>query len=169
MMAEPLLKSMAHCESLAKTKPKRIYLSPQGKPFTHAVAKELASQESLIFLCGRYEGIDERVIDLAIDEEYSIGDYVLSGGEFPAMVMIDAITRLLPEALGDATSALTESFAEGLLDYPQYTRPPIVEGHAVPDVLQGGNHQEIARWREQQALTRTQERRPDLLNSDRSE
>ena len=142
-----------------------IYLSPQGGRFDQARARELAGQQRLILLAGRYEGIDERVIDLEVDEELSIGDYVLSGGELPALVVMDALTRLLPGALGDADSAEQDSFMDGLLDYPHYTRPEEIDGMQVPDVLVGGHHAEIRRWRHKQALGRTWLRRPDLLDA----
>ena len=140
-----------------------IYLSPQGRRFDQSGAQELAQREQLIFVAGRYEGIDERVIETEIDEEWSIGDYVLSGGELAAMVLIDAVTRLLPGALNDAQSAQQDSFTDGLLDCPHYTRPEIYEGRRVPDVLLGGNHAEIRRWRLKQSLGRTWLRRPELL------
>lgn len=142
-----------------------IYLSPQGRRFDQARARELAGQQRLILLAGRYEGIDERVIDLEVDEELSIGDYVLSGGELPALVVMDALTRLLPGALGDADSAEQDSFMDGLLDYPHYTRPEEIDGRQVPDVLVGGHHADIRRWRHKQALGRTWLRRPDLLEA----
>jgi len=144
-----------------------IYLSPQGGRFDQARARELAQQPRLILLAGRYEGIDERVIDLEVDEELSVGDYVLSGGELPALVVMDALTRLLPGALGDADSAQEDSFMDGLLDYPHYTRPEEIDGLQVPDVLIGGHHEEIRRWRHKQALGRTWLRRPDLLETQR--
>jgi len=151
---------------------KVIFLSPQGRKLDQAGLADLASRQKLILVAGRYEGIDERLIDTVIDEEYSIGDYVLSGGELPAMVLIDGVTRLLPGALGDEDSAAQDSFADVangdattpvLLDYPQYTRPEQVEEQTVPDVLLSGNHQQIDRWRRKQALGRTYDRRPDLL------
>ena len=140
-----------------------IYLSPQGRQLNQAGAVELAAREQLILVAGRYEGIDERLIDTEIDEEWSIGDYVLSGGELAAMVLIDAVTRLLPGALGDEQSAQQDSFTAGLLDCPHYTRPEEYAGNRVPDVLLGGNHELIRRWRLKQALGRTWLRRPDLL------
>jgi tRNA (guanine37-N1)-methyltransferase len=142
-----------------------IYLSPQGGRFDQVRARELAQQSRLILLAGRYEGIDERVIELEVDEELSIGDYVLSGGELPALVVMDALTRLLPGALGDADSAQEDSFMDGLLDYPHYTRPEESDGLRVPDVLIGGHHADIRRWRHKQALGRTWLRRPDLLQA----
>lgn len=140
-----------------------IHLSPQGKPLTQELVQELSSQQEMILLSGRYEGIDERIIEEYVNLEISLGDYVLSGGELPAMVLIDAITRLLPEALGHEDSASQDSFMQGLLDCPHYTRPEIFNGQKVPDVLLSGDHKKIASWRLQQALGRTQLRRPDLL------
>ena len=144
---------------------KVIYLSPQGKPLTQDIVGELAKEEQLILVAGRYEGIDERLIDQLIDEEYSIGDYVLSGGELPAMVLIDSMARLQPGAVGDVKSVIEDSFVDGLLDHPHYTRPEVVEGVEVPAVLLSGNHKKIDRWRLKMRLGRTNERRPDLINS----
>ena len=140
-----------------------VLLSPQGKQFTQSLAAEFALCEQLVLICGRYEGVDERVAEALVTDEVSIGDYVLSGGEPAAAVVIDAIVRLLPGALGSATSATYESFSDGLLDYPHYTRPPKFEEMEVPDVLLTGNHAEIARWREQAAGEKTKRNRPDLL------
>jgi tRNA (guanine37-N1)-methyltransferase len=140
-----------------------IYLSPQGRKVDHRGLQELSNRPGLVMVCGRYEGVDERLIKAEIDEEWSIGDYVLSGGELAAMVMIDGITRLLPGALGHEDSASEDSFAEGLLDYPHFTRPEEVDGMGVPAVLKSGDHQAIQRWRQKQALGRTWLRRPDLL------
>ena len=140
-----------------------VCLSPQGRKLDHAKVVELSQRPQLLLLAGRYEGFDERLIDAEADEEISIGDFVLSGGELAAMALIDAVTRLLPGVLGDDASAAGESFVDGLLDYPQYTRPQEVNGVRVPDVLLSGNHAEIRRWRFQQALARTWLRRPDLL------
>lgn len=142
---------------------KVIYLSPQGKKIDQQVLSTLAETDRLILVAGRYEGIDERLIDTVIDEEYSIGDYVISGGELAAMVMIDGIARLLPGAVGDRESVERESFISGLLDYPQYTRPEAIDELEVPPVLLSGNHKEIDRWRLKESLGRTLERRPDLL------
>jgi len=141
-----------------------IYLSPQGRRLDQAAVRRFAALPRMILLAGRYEGIDERLIEQHVDEEWSIGDYVLSGGEPAALVWIDAVTRLLPGALGDEESALRDSFMDGLLDYPHYSRPEVINGKAVPDVLLGGNHAEIERWRMKQSLGRTWQRRPDLLD-----
>lgn len=140
-----------------------IYLAADGVPLTHARARELAQLPGMMLLAGRYEGVDERLIEMEIDESVSIGDYVLSGGELPALVLIDAVVRLLPGVLGDEESAQQDSFVAGLLDWPHYTRPEVYEGRAVPDVLASGNHAAIRRWRMKQALGRTWSRRPDLL------
>ncbi len=141
-----------------------IYLSPQGAPLTHERVMQLAAgEEGVILLCGRYEGIDERLIERCVDEEISIGDFVLSGGELPAMVLIDAVVRQLPGVLGDAASAVEDSFVSGLLDCPHYTRPETYEGEAVPAVLMSGDHKRIRRWRLKQSLERTRRRRPELF------
>ncbi len=140
-----------------------VCLSPQGTVFDQAVAQRIAGLSGIVFVAGRYEGIDERLLESVIDEELSLGDFVLSGGEIAAMAVIDAVARLLPGVLGDAASALQDSFMEGLLDHPHYTRPEEVDGRRVPDVLLSGDHARIAKWRHQQALGRSFERRPDLL------
>ena len=142
---------------------KVIFLSPQGKLITQNALQHFTKQAELILICGRYEGIDERLIQHDIDEEWSIGDYVLSGGEFAAMVMIDGVARLLPDVLGDPESASQDSFCDGLLDYPHYTRPEEIDGQRVPEVLLSGNHQTILKWRKEQALLKTTLKRPDLL------
>ncbi len=162
MRVEPLRDAIREARA-ATTNSRVIYLSPQGRKLDQAGLEELATRPGLILVCGRYEGVDERLLRAEVDEEWSIGDYVLSGGELPAMVMIDGITRLLPGALGHAQSAEQDSFASGLLDYPQFTRPEAFEGEAVPEVLLSGDHQAIARWRQKQALGRTWLRRPELL------
>jgi tRNA (guanine37-N1)-methyltransferase len=149
-------------ESIAAGK-RVALLSPQGPPFTQSLAAEFAECEQLVLICGRYEGVDERVASALVTDEISIGDYVLSGGEPAALVVIDATVRLLPGALGSETSAANESFSSGLLDCPQYTRPPEFEGMRAPEVLLTGNHAEIARWREQAAREKTRQNRPDLL------
>lgn len=141
-----------------------LYLSPQGKRLDQARLKTLVAKEALLLVAGRYEGVDERLIEQEVDEEWSIGDYVLSGGELAAMVLIDGVVRLLPEVLGAEDSAQQDSFVNGLLDYPHYTRPEIIEGHRVPSVLLSGDHKAIYRWRLKQALGRTWVKRPDLLN-----
>lgn len=141
-----------------------ILLTPKGRLFTHKVARELAHHSRLLLICGRYEGIDERVHRYLATDEISIGDYVLAGGEIPAMVIVEAVTRLLPGVLGDPSATFEDSHAEGLLEYPQYTRPATFRGHEVPEVLLSGNHAEIVRWRRRQALRRTWERRPELLD-----
>lgn len=138
-------------------------LSPQGKPFTQSMAAEFAQLEQLVLICGRYEGVDERVADALVTDEVSIGDYVLSGGEPAALVVVDAVVRLIPGALGSETSAATESFSAGLLDYPHYTRPPEFEGMHAPEVLLTGHHAEIERWRQEAAEEKTKRNRPDLL------
>lgn len=140
-----------------------VLLSAQGRVFNQSLAKDLSQQEQIVLICGRYEGVDERVAEALVTDEVSIGDYVLSGGEPAALVVIDTVVRLLPGALGSETSAVHESFSEGLLDYPQYTRPPEFRGLRVPDVLLTGNHAEIARWRRAEALKKTKKNRPDLL------
>jgi tRNA (guanine37-N1)-methyltransferase len=140
-----------------------ILLDPQGRVFTQKIAEELSRYPHLALLCGRYEGIDERVRQYLVTDEISIGDYVLSGGELPALILIDAITRLIPGALGDPEGAWDDSHAMGLLEYPHYTRPPVFRGWGVPEILLSGDHGHIARWRRQQALLRTWQRRPDLL------
>jgi len=140
-----------------------VLLSPQGRSFTQALAADFAQSEQLVLLCGRYEGVDERVADALVTDEVSIGDYVLSGGEPAALVVVDAVVRLLPGALGSATSATNESFSDGLLDCPQYTRPPEFRGMRAPEVLMNGHHAEIARWRREASMEKTKRNRPDLL------
>ena len=150
-------KADSFCES------KVVYLSPQGKPLTQSLLQEASKLSQLILVAGRYEGVDERFIARDCDEEWSLGDYVISGGELAALIVIDAITRLLPNVLGNVQSALQDSHSDGLLDYPQFTRPECIENKAVPDVLLSGNHKDIAQWRMKQALGRTWQKRPDLL------
>lgn len=164
MMVEPLRQAIKQAKRNTPQLPAQVcHLSPQGKLLNQQEIEKLAQQSHLILLTSRYEGIDERLIELEIDNEYSIGDYVISGGELAAMTMIDAITRLLPGALGDIKSAQQDSFTSGLLDYPHYTRPEIIDDKKVPQTLLSGNHQEIAQWRLKQALGRTWLRRPDIL------
>ena len=163
MQAEPVHRCyQAICDKTGR-KPKRvIYLTPQGKVFDQSVAQELAREEELVFLCGHYEGIDERVLEEIVTDPISLGDYVLTGGELPAMVMMDAVSRLVPGVLGNGDSADTESFSDGLLEYPQYTRPAEVLGRKVPEVLLSGHHEKIETWRREKSLERTREFRPDL-------
>jgi tRNA (guanine37-N1)-methyltransferase len=158
---EPIFEA---AESLAGEDTWTVLTTPAGRPFDQAVARELSRREHVLLLCGSYEGVDERVREALVDDELSIGDYVLTNGGLPAMVIIDAITRLLPGALGDDESAAEESFSHGLLEYPHYTRPAEFRGMKVPDVLLSGHHAEIAQWRAGQAKLRTAQRRPDLLN-----
>lgn len=164
MQAEPIYKAYSDLkDKIGKETLRVVYLTPQGKVFNQEFAKELASEEDLVFLCGHYEGIDERVLELIVTDYISIGDYVLTGGELPAMVMVDAISRLVPDVLSNDTSAEFESFHDNLLEYPQYTRPEEYMGKKVPEVLLSGHHSNIEEWRRQQSLLRTLKRRPDLL------
>lgn len=165
MMVQPLTDAIAAAKQALGAETKVIYMSPQGRKLDQTGVKELAQCEKLILIAGRYEGIDERVIQHQVDEEWSIGDYVLSGGELPAMVLIDAVARMVPGVLGHQDSAAEDSFATGLLDYPHYTRPEQLDGEAVPPVLLSGHHEKIRRWRLQQALGRTWLRRPEMLNN----
>jgi tRNA (guanine37-N1)-methyltransferase len=171
MLPDPLKQAIGRARSAQETSTgaagRVIYLSPQGRRLDHAKVLELTALPSLTLLCGRYEGIDQRLIDRHVDEEISLGDFVLSGGELPAMVLLDAIVRHLPGALNDADSAQEDSFVDGLLDCPHYTRPEVYEGEQVPQVLLSGNHAAIRRWRLKQALGRTWQRRPDLLEGRR--
>ena len=164
MALQPLKSALEAARERTQSKAPVIYLSPQGRRLEQRDIVDLASLDSMILLCGRYEGIDERFIDGYVDDEISIGDYVVSGGELPAMVLLDALIRLLPGALGSDDSAAQDSFfGTNLLDYPHYTRPEIVDGRRVPEVLLSGDHARIAEWRERQSLLRTLERRPDML------
>jgi tRNA (guanine37-N1)-methyltransferase len=164
MKPEPIVEAV---EALAGKKGERaarvLLMSPQGETFTQERAKQLAREGHLVLVCGRYEGVDQRAIEVAVDEELSLGDYVLSGGEVPAMAVVEGIVRLLPGVLGNPESASADSFEAGLLEGPQYTRPPVFRGLAVPEVLRGGDHAAVARWRRERALEATRERRPDLL------
>lgn len=160
---EPLASTIRAARADAGPESRVIYLTPQGRRLEQRGVSELAARDSLVLVAGRYEGIDERVVETEIDEEWSIGDYVLSGGELAAMVLVDAVTRMLPGTLGHANSAREDSFFGGLLDCPHYTRPEVAAGLSVPEVLLGGNHSAIRRWRLKQALGRTWKRRPDLL------
>jgi len=167
MLAEPLEKAIAAARqaqmAAGAEKPKVVYLSPQGRLLDHALVMDMVATGGLVLLAGRYEGVDERLLRREVDEEISIGDYVLSGGELPAMVLMDSIIRQLPGVLGDAESAEQDSFVNGLLDYPHYTRPEVYQGESVPEVLLSGHHAVIQKWRLKQALGRTWQRRPDLL------
>lgn len=164
MMVEPLRQAITAAKQAGGDATRVIYLSPQGKPLTQKGVRTLVEYSNMVMVCGRYEGIDERVIERYIDEEWSIGDYVLSGGELPAMVLMDAVARLVPGVLGHHASATEDSFAEGLLDCPHYTRPEVLDGASVPGVLLSGDHEKIRQWRLQQSLGRTWLRRPELLN-----
>jgi len=162
MMCQPLFDAVEHVQALASPPGKVILMSPQGRPLTQAVAGELARRERIVLVAGRYEGFDERIRVALADDEISLGDFVLSGGEIPAMAVVDAVVRLLPGVLGSDESSVEESFSTGLLEYPQYTRPREFRGMAVPDVLVNGHHAMIETWRREQAEHRTQKRRPDL-------
>ncbi len=150
------------CNRLGR-RPRVLYMTPQGKVFNQKIAEELAGEEDLVFLCGHYEGIDERALEMIVTDYLSVGDYVLTGGELPAMVMIDCISRLVPGVLNNDESVEIESFHDNLLEYPQYTRPEVYEGRAVPEVLLSGHHKNIEEWRRRESIRRTFERRPDLL------
>ncbi len=162
VMPEPVYRAYKDLTKNMKKKPRVVYLTPQGTTFHQEMAKELAKEEELVFLCGHYEGIDERVLEEIVTDYVSIGDYVLTGGELPAMVMIDSISRLVPGVLHNDDSAGDESFENGLLEYPQYTRPPVFLDKEVPEVLLSGHHENIRKWRHEQSVKRTKERRPDL-------
>ena len=163
MQAGPVYGAYQSVVEKAQAKPRVIYLSPQGQTFSQSMAEEFAKEEELIFLCGHYEGIDERVLEEIVTDYVSIGDYVLTGGELPAMVMIDAISRLIPGVLHNDVSAEFESFQDNLLEYPQYTRPEEWHGKKVPEILLSGHHANVEKWRREQSIIRTAERRPDLL------
>ncbi|OGA42670.1 MAG: tRNA (guanosine(37)-N1)-methyltransferase TrmD [Betaproteobacteria bacterium RIFCSPLOWO2_12_FULL_65_110] len=163
MLAEPLEKAIAAAKAAAEGEAKVVHLSPQGRSLDHRKVRELVEAPRLVLLCGRYEGVDERLVARCVDEEVSIGDYVISGGELAAMVLIDAVVRQLPGVLGDEQSAEQDSFVHGLLDCPHYTRPEVYKGVAVPGMLLSGHHAQIERWRLKQALGRTWMRRPELL------
>jgi len=161
---QPLFDALYHVLGAYESeKPKVILMSPQGKVLDQDLARQLSKEHGLVIICGHYEGVDQRVIDRLVDMEISIGDYVLTGGELPAMVLIDCVGRLIPGVLGNPESTQDESFSRGLLEYPQYTRPYEYEGYTVPDVLLSGNHQEIQRWRLKESLRNTLQKRPDLL------
>lgn len=163
MQAGPVYGAYQSVVEKAQGKPRVIYLSPQGQTFSQSMAEEFAKEEELIFLCGHYEGIDERVLEEIVTDYVSIGDYVLTGGELPAMVMIDAISRLIPGVLHNDVSAEFESFQDNLLEYPQYTRPEEWHGKKVPEILLSGHHANVEKWRREQSIIRTAQRRPDLL------
>ena len=163
MQAEPVYLAYKSIEERINKKPRVIYLTPQGKVFNQSMAEDFAKEEDLVFLCGHYEGIDERVLDMIVSDNVSICDYVLTGGELPAMVMIDSISRLVKGVLNNEDSAEYESFNNNLLEHPQYTRPEVFEGRHVPPVLLTGHHKNIEKWRREESLKRTYERRPELL------
>ena len=165
IQAPPVYRAWESVVEKTGKKPRVIYLTPQGPVLTQKKAQELAGEEELILLCGHYEGIDERVLEEIVTDDLSIGDYVLTGGEFPAMVLIDAVSRMVPGVLTNEQSGEEESFMDGLLEYPQYTRPEVFHGREVPEILKSGHHARIADWRRRQSLKRTLERRPELLET----
>ncbi len=167
MQAEPVCRACEDLKSRIDGDPRVIYLTPQGRVFNQKMAEEFACEEDLIFLCGHYEGVDERVLDKIVTDNVSIGDYVLTGGELPAMVMMDAISRMVPGVLSNEESGVSETFSDNLLEYPQYTRPENWRGRAVPEVLLSGNHGKVDQWRREQSLLRTYQNRPDLLKEAR--
>jgi tRNA (guanine37-N1)-methyltransferase len=167
MLAKPLEAAIVAAKqrqvALGLATPRVVFMSPQGRPLTHERVMQLKDEPGLVVLCGRYEAVDQRLLDRVVDEEISLGDFVLSGGELPAMALMDAVVRQLPGVLGDDASAIEDSFVNGLLDSPHYTRPETYEGVSVPPVLMGGNHAEIVKWRRQRMLEATARKRPDLL------
>ncbi|MBQ3392389.1 MAG: tRNA (guanosine(37)-N1)-methyltransferase TrmD [Lachnospiraceae bacterium] len=165
MQAQPVYDAYMSVKERMSGPARVIYMSPQGKTFDQELAMELSQEEELVILCGHYEGIDERVLEEIVTDEISIGDYVLTGGELPAMVVVDAVSRLIPGVLGNRVSSDTDSFMDGLLEYPQYSRPEVWRDKKVPDVLLSGNHAEVDKWRRKQSLLRTRERRPDLYEA----
>ena len=165
MQAGPVVRACRDVEARIGKKPRVIYMTPQGRPFTQKIAEELATEEDLVFLCGHYEGIDERALELCVTDFLSAGDFVLTGGELPAMMMIDCISRLVPGVLNNEVSAEFESFQDNLLEYPQYSRPVEFEGLRVPEVLLSGHHANIEAWRREKSLERTLKWRPDLLEN----
>ncbi len=165
MQAPPVYDAYQALADRLGKRPRVLYMTPQGKVFNQKIAEELAKEEDLVFLCGHYEGIDERVLEMIVTDSLSVGDYVLTGGELPAMMMIDCISRLIPGVLNNDVSAEVESFHDNLLEYPQYTRPEVFMGKRVPDVLLSGHHANIEAWRREQSIRRTLERRPDLLKN----
>lgn len=164
MQAEPIYRTWESITTRIGKQPRVVYMTPQGAVFNQAMAQDFAKEEDLIILCGHYEGVDERVLEMIVTDHVSIGDYVLTGGELPAMVMIDCISRLVPGVLNNDVSAEFESFHENLLEYPQYTRPEEFMGRRVPEILLSGHHANIEKWRHEQSVLRTRERRPDLLD-----
>ncbi len=163
MQAEPIYRAYAALTERIGKKPRVVYMTPQGRTFTQSIAEELAKEDELVFLCGHYEGVDERVLEMIATDYLSAGDYVLTGGELPAMMMIDCISRLIPGVLNNDVSAEFESFHDNLLEYPQYTRPEEFMGRKVPDILLSGHHANVEKWRREQSIIRTLERRPELL------
>ena len=163
MRIDVLDRALEHVQSLANQRGLVVFLSPQGEKLDDTLVRELATNERLVLVCGRYEGVDERFVEHCVDREISIGDYILTGGELPAMVLIDAVARHIPGALGDETSPEEESFVDGLLEHPQYTRPAEYKGWIVPEILLSGHHAKIEKWKKEQREVRTRERRPDLL------
>lgn len=164
MQAQPIYDAYQSIAEKAKGA-RAVYMTPQGRPFTQRIAEELSKEENLVFLCGHYEGIDERIIEEIVTDEISLGDFVLTGGELAAITIIDAVSRLVPGVLGKEDSFADESFSDGLLEYPQYTRPPVFHGKEVPEILLSGHHANIAKWRRDQSLIRTVKKRPDLLET----
>lgn len=165
-MPEPLFAAVEFCRGPERSAQSRvILLTPQGKTWRQDLALDLSGLRHVILICGRYEGVDQRVIDCLVDSEISVGDFVLTGGEIPAMVVLDSVVRLIPGALGNSDSALNESFSTGLLDYPQYTRPAAFRGQAVPEVLLSGDHARIAKWRKERALDKTLRHRPEMAEN----
>lgn len=164
MQAQPIYDAYQSIAEKAKGA-RVVYMTPQGRPFTQRIAEELSKEENLVFLCGHYEGIDERIIEEIVTDEISLGDFVLTGGELAAITIIDAVSRLVPGVLGKEDSFADESFSDGLLEYPQYTRPPVFHGKEVPEILLSGHHANIAKWRREQSLIRTVKKRPDLLET----
>ena len=166
MQAEPVYQCYESiCRSIGNSRPRVVFMTPQGRTFNQQMAEELSREEDLILLCGHYEGIDERVLEKIVTDNVSIGDYVLTGGELPALVVMDTISRLVPGVLNNGMSAVKESFSDNLLEYPQYTRPEIFEGVKVPEVLLSGHHENINKWRKEQAIHITKTKRPDLLKN----
>ncbi|KEY91583.1 tRNA (guanine-N(1)-)-methyltransferase [Candidatus Photodesmus blepharus] len=165
MMVQPLRDAISIAKKSSPGKTKTIYLSPQGRKLNQSNVKKLAANKSLLLICGRYKGIDERIIESEIDEEWSIGDFIMTGGEIPAMALIDSVSRFIPGVLGNLKSAEEDSFSNGLLDHPHYTRPEIIDGKKIPMVLKSGNHKEIHCWKTKQSLGRTWLRRPELLKN----